>query len=292
MEEITSFFRDPTDAELRDPNIIRSLKMVLFCVSIGKFILTPLLFMHLVNRPSLFHFGWDRPARPLLIAMVLLIMLCVGPLTNWVYELNKSIRLPQFMEATENTLMEMEESAARLTKALLMTSGIVDLLLNILLIGIVAAVGEELFFRGVLLNVLHGWTKNLHAAVWISAFVFSFIHYQFYGFLPRFLLGALLGYLFIWNGSLWMPIIAHFVNNVVLVIFYFSLERGWTDMAEPDIQPLFVLLSLIPLSGLLYYYYLLNRKIYRDGKSLDPDLQHNRELQGSPGDESAGESRY
>ncbi len=62
--------------------------------------------------------------------------------------------------------------------------------------------------------------------IWVSAILFSALHMQFYGFFPRMLLGAFFGYLLLWSGSLWLPIIAHFVNNCVAVIFYYLKFNG------------------------------------------------------------------
>ena len=82
----------------------------------------------------------------------------------------------------------MEETAERLTIAFIETDNIVGLLFNILIIGVIPAIGEELLFRGALQGSIERWTKNGHLAIWISAFIFSAIHLQFYGFLPRFIL--------------------------------------------------------------------------------------------------------
>ena len=106
------------------------------------------------------------------------------------------------------------------------------LIFNIILIAIIPALGEELFFRGALQGVMKAW-KGAKLAIWITAIIFSAIHLQFYGFVPRMLLGAFFGYLLFWSENIWLPIIAHFVNNVLAVIFYYFKFNGYQ---VPDID--------------------------------------------------------
>jgi membrane protease YdiL (CAAX protease family) len=97
---------------------------------------------------------------------------------------------------------------------------------------VIPAIGEEFFFRGGIQNIISD-KKNIHVAVWVSAFVFSAIHMQFYGFIPRMLLGGMYGYLLFWSGSLWLPVIAHFVNNGMAVLVYYLRYNG-SSMPDPD----------------------------------------------------------
>ena len=98
------------------------------------------------------------------------------------------------------------------------------LFINLLMIAIIPAIGEEFFFRGLLQRIFSNWVRNTHWGIIISAFLFSAIHMQFYGFFPRFLLGAMFGYLFVWSGSLWLPVLAHFINNSLAVIAYYLVS--------------------------------------------------------------------
>ena len=104
--------------------------------------------------------------------------------------------------------------------------GIGDLVVNLIIVALLAAVGEELLFRGSMQNIFLEWTKNKHAAVWITAVLFSALHAQFYGFLPRMLLGVVLGYLYIWSGSLWLSMLFHFLNNGLAVLFSYLIAKG------------------------------------------------------------------
>jgi hypothetical protein len=115
-----------------------------------------------------------------------------------------------------------------------------------------------MIFRGLMVPIFRKWTGNVHVAVWLSAFLFSAMHFQFYGFIPRFLLGALLGYLFVWSKSIWAPIIAHFVNNALALILLFMMARGSIsedlDSFDPDFSDwLLVGISAIAVGGLIFY---------------------------------------
>jgi membrane protease YdiL (CAAX protease family) len=103
------------------------------------------------------------------------------------------------------------------------------LFVNLLVMALLPAVCEEMMFRGWLQRAL-GQSVDYHTAIWVSAIVFSAIHFQFYGFIPRMLIGAALGYLYYYTGSLWAPIIAHFTNNAAAVVTAFLSYNGYTSI--------------------------------------------------------------
>jgi len=163
------------------------------------------------------------------IWVILLFLMPIAlPAVNFFKALNDLILLPDFMRGLEAWMQQMENQSQVVTEQFLSVSTISGLLFNILVMAIVPAVGEELFFRGILQTVL-GEKMNRHYAVWITAFIFSAIHLQFYGFLPRLLLGAVLGYLFLFTGSIWAPIAAHFINNMLAVILFFLTFNGYLE---------------------------------------------------------------
>lgn len=181
----------------------------------------------------------------------------VSFLTQW----NKELQLPESMSGIERWMREMENSALKTTDMLLSSKSVYKLFMNLLIIALLAAVSEELFFRGILQQLLKDVVKNAHIAVWLSAFIFSAIHMQFYGFLPRWILGVLLGYLFLYTRSLWTPIIFHFINNaIVVVVFYFGKEKAWTDRIEDiPFSPFLIILATASAVGT----FLLFRKYKR-----------------------------
>jgi len=102
------------------------------------------------------------------------------------------------------------------------------------MIAIIPAIGEELFFRGVMQRIFSDWFKNMHVAIFFTAFLFAAIHMQFYGMLPRMMLGVLFGYLYYWTGSLWVPVFAHFLNNGAAVIVSYLSSRGFISSGYED----------------------------------------------------------
>jgi hypothetical protein len=168
------------------------------------------------------------------------------------------------MSGIETWIREKEESLNKLTEAFLRMDGIADLLINLFVIGLLAAISEEIFFRGCMQNAFFGWTKNIHAAVWVTAILFSALHLQFLGFVPRLMLGVVLGYLYVWTHSLWAPILFHFLNNGMAVLFAYLVEKGSIPSEAETIgagetPAYYILLSTLLSVGLMYFVY-KNRK--------------------------------
>lgn len=151
------------------------------------------------------------------------------PMISMLADWNNGIELPSFLASVEEMMRQMEEQAKVLTERFLQTSSVGMMVANLFVMALLPAVCEEMMFRGWLQRVL-GKSVNYHTAIWVSAFVFSAIHFQFYGFIPRMLIGAALGYLYYYTGSLWMSIIAHFTNNAAAVVFAFLSYNGYANI--------------------------------------------------------------
>lgn len=190
---------------------------------------------------------------------VILLMPLALPAVNWLKSLNDLVVLPHFMSGVELWMQQMEHQSEVLTDKFLSVSSYSGLALNLLVMAAIPALGEELFFRGILQTVL-GEKFNRHLAVWITAFIFSAIHLQFYGFLPRFLLGAALGYLFLFSGSIWASIVAHFINNALAVVLFFLTFNGYLtfDMDALGTQNTWWL-GFLSLTLVCLIFYRLNR---------------------------------
>ena len=190
---------------------------------------------------------------------VILLMPLALPAVNWLKSLNDMVVLPHFMSGVELWMQQMEHQSELLTEKFLSVSSYSALALNLLVMAAIPALGEELFFRGILQTVL-GEKLNRHLAVWITAFIFSAIHLQFYGFLPRFLLGAALGYLFLFSGSIWASIVAHFINNALAVLLFFLTFNGYLtfDMDALGTQNTWWL-GFLSLTLVCLLFYRLNR---------------------------------
>ncbi len=165
-----------------------------------------------------------------IMGLILISMIVVIPLLNWLAFINKQVVFPEFLKGLEDSLVRMEESNNELVRTMFGDRTIVKLFSNLLLVGVIASIGEEFFFRGVLQNLFNKLTKNPHWIVWVVAVLFSAVHTQFFTFLPRLLLGAYLGYLLLWTKNIWIPVFAHLVNNVIGVLTYYFV----TDPALSD----------------------------------------------------------
>ncbi len=189
-----------------------------------------------------------------LFLLAVLLMLLSTPLVNYLTEWNKQMDLPDSLSVIEQWMKETERQATEVTKELLNTHSLYGLIQNLMILALVPAIGEELVFRGTLINLFRQ-RISLHTSVWLSAILFSAFHLQFYGFLPRMILGALLGYLFVWSRSLWLSIAAHFVNNAVVILAaYFSISDT-VDKIGTEGPVWSVILSLLITIFLLYLVY-------------------------------------
>ena len=211
---------------------IQSMKWLQLIESTGMFVLPPLAMAWLWSEKPLEYLHLDSKITIKTALMVVTIMIVAIPFINSLGEINHRLVLPHQLSGLEKWMKSSEAAATEMTEKLLNTHSISGLIFNIVLISMIPALGEELFFRGAMQGLFTEW-KNARWAIWVGAIVFSAIHLQFYGFVPRMLLGAFFGYLVLWSGSIWPAILAHFVNNVMAVIFYYFKDNGYQ---LPDID--------------------------------------------------------
>jgi membrane protease YdiL (CAAX protease family) len=207
--------------DLQNEKTIFSLKFLQAWSSAGIFFVPPFLFAYLSGNSLSFK---SVSRQQLMLTAV--IMFFAMPLINGLSLWNEQLHLPAFLESIDAWMRAAEAKAMTITEAFLAVNTPLGLAVNILIIAIIPALGEELLFRGVIQKELSKWSGKVHLSIWITAFLFSAIHLQFLGFFPRFLIGGLLGYMFYWSGSIWLPILAHFVNNAVAVILYYMVAKG------------------------------------------------------------------
>lgn len=215
------------------------------------------------NKPIVF-LGLQSSRDSLVLYLLAFAILLGGmPFITLISELNQMLVLPQWLSGLELWMKNLEESAQVTTNLLLEGTSIWDLLGNILFIGVFAAVAEEVFFRGALQQLLGKLFKNKHLSVWVTAFIFSLLHMQFYGFLPRIILGAVLGYLFVYSKNLWIPIFVHFLNNALVVIFNFFFRENsvYQYLEHPAITSTFLVAGLVSLGLLVYLFWLFKAKV-------------------------------
>ena len=201
--------------------------------SIMMFVVPPIVYYFITRREhQMTELGFRKVSSPwyLYILIGVAVMFVSLPFTNQLTSWNESMNLGAAFEKFEDILKTLEQTAADTTEKLLNVDSIGGLLLNLLVIALIPAIGEELTFRGVLQQSLTRGMKNPHVAIILSAAIFSFIHFQFYGFLPRMFLGILLGYMFYITDSLWTSIVMHFVNNGSAVLVCYLNNKGILDV--------------------------------------------------------------
>lgn len=211
--------------DLTNPTMVMVLKITQVISVIFLFIAPTLFFVFFTSEKRLRYLKLNTFNLAAGVATVTLV-LTVMPFINWVGEINSYLSLPEFLSGVEQWMKAKEETLKELTGIFLQMNGIGDLIINLIVVALFAAVGEELLFRGAIQNVLVEWTNKKHLSVWITAILFSALHVQFYGFLPRMLLGVVLGYLYIWSGSLWLSVLFHFLNNGMAVVFAYLVSKG------------------------------------------------------------------
>lgn len=213
-------------ASLETPEGMALLKYFQVMQSIGLFVVPPFVLARLYDGHIGDYLKINRSASNRTFFLAALSLLLVIPFINFLGAVNSQMSFPEAFSGIENWMRNMEDSAAAMVEKFMKVDHLSGLIFNIFMIAIIPALGEELMFRGVIQRIFTSWTRNYHWGIWITAFLFSAMHLQFYGFLPRMALGAMFGYLLVWTGTMWVPILAHFVNNAVGVLGYYLINQG------------------------------------------------------------------
>ena len=222
---------------------INTLKWIQLLQTISLFLLPSLILAYLCAKAPWNWLQLDNKVNWKVLLWAIGIMLVALPAINLMSHWNQQMVLPTWLSGVEEWMKNKEAEAEWLTKQFMSVTTISGLLVNLLLMAVLPALSEEITFRGVLQRLLSPKnsslnsqlsTLNSHLSIWLTAIIFSAIHMQFYGFIPRMLMGALFGYMMIWSGTLWIPMLMHFVNNAAAVILhYISNQAGW-DMDKID----------------------------------------------------------
>ena len=234
-------------------------RLIVFSQHLFAFILPALIALRLYKRQEGEVFFNFSPKINLNAAIIgVFILMCSYPLVQFSSEVNKMIPLPDI-------LRNMEDQTAKLVSLMLNNDSILVLLVNVFLIALIPAIGEELIFRGFLQTILGKLVMHKHITVWLTAIIFSAIHIQFEGFFPRMILGLVLGYLMMWSGNIIYPMIAHFTNNAVQVIMQYAVRNDVTRLEKMDNYhvPIWLVIGsvvVLALSTQLFQKYFIKNK--------------------------------
>lgn len=150
---------------------------------------------------------------------VMIVYVLVSPAMNWLIAWNENIHFPEMFSGVESQFRAWEDSSKISTDIILNADNLSQIVSGVLIVGLLTAFCEEIFFRGSLQKIFLQSSVGTTSAVWFAALLFSVFHFQFFGFVPRLLMGVFFGYLLIWTRSLWVPVFAHFLNNSIVVVF-------------------------------------------------------------------------
>jgi len=215
-----------SEASMNSPEGISFLKYFQVIQSIGLFVVPPFVIGWLYHGNISEYLKINRSTKMHSYLLAAICLLAVIPFINFLGAINSQMSLPESLSGLEGWMKNMEDAAKVLIEKFMKVDSISGLMFNVFMIAVLPALGEELMFRGVIQRILSNWTRNHHWGIWITAFLFSAMHMQFYGFLPRMALGAMFGYLLVWTGTMWVPILAHFVNNLMGVLGYYLIDKG------------------------------------------------------------------
>jgi len=235
----------------------------------GAFLLGGWLFIRLIDKKTLVIKQQISRVKFTGIVVVTILMLGFILFNSLIVYLNMNTHFPEFLSGLEKALREKEDELMLLTQYITDFDNGLEFLVALLVIGIMAGWGEEYLFRGILQPKMHQYTGNVHLGVWLTAFIFSAIHLQFYGLLPRMFLGALFGYLYVYSGSLIYPIIAHTLNNALTVTMVYLGKLGLVDFdldGPSEIYWPYVLLGLVIFVVGFKYFMDMHPKLDEDGE--------------------------
>ncbi|WP_316819514.1 CPBP family intramembrane glutamic endopeptidase [Pedobacter gandavensis] len=263
---------DPDWLTPDNPKFITVSRTLISLQQLGLF-LFPALLLAWGERQRISRFYDFKPTRTVFFIVVILMMVCAMPILEWVTQFNQKMVLPEFLKSVQAWMKVQEDTAMATTLELLKMKNAGDYFINIALIALLPAIAEELMFRGAIQRSLGRMFQNPHLVIWLTAFIFSAIHVQFYGFLPRLFLGAAFGYIYFWTRSLWYSIFAHFLNNAYAVTTAWYMQKNNIPLSESDKTTYFqwygYIISAI-LTFLLFRY--LKNKSTTDGKQLDKSI--------------------
>ena len=246
-----SFFSSTQDVfDPQNKKLIDAMKLMQFFNALGVFIVPSILFLHFRGVAFYTYLKLNSSVYIKGVLTIFIMALAMIPVANFFGALNAMLPLPKFL----SFLKEIEAQTLLITEQFLVMDTPIDLLLMLGLIGFVAAVGEELLFRGVLQNLFQEWFGSSHIAIWLTAFLFSVIHLQYHAVLPRFVLGALIGYVYVNSGNLRSAMLLHFFYNSTLVLLTFFIQHGGIDASWEEVGAeglILVLISVLVLGILL-----------------------------------------
>jgi membrane protease YdiL (CAAX protease family) len=245
-----------------DPNVVMMLRGTFFLQFLGLFLVPSLFFGYFSDPKPAEYLGLRKPLNSLYWVLAIVVMIVAVPFVEYTGIINRELLIHSSMM---KSIIEMEESANRAILVVLEKHTPGNLLINLVFIALFAGVGEELFFRGILQRLIIRMTRSPWAGILISAFLFSFFHFQFLGFLPRLILGTLLGASYWYSRSLWTVILAHFLyDGLFIVLAYFYPQTAASDATLFENKAALIPITLISAGLLVFLLWTMKRRSNAD----------------------------
>ena len=159
----------------------------------------------------------------ILLLLVFFIMLVSSPLMEMLINFNQKMVLPHFLKGLERWMRNMEDNSRPANRDFIANEITpLSFMVNLLMIAILPAVSEEFIFRGCFQQIFTGWTRSIHWGVWLSAALFSAIHFQFFGFSAEDVAGRIFSAILRPGAEAFgQACLGHFLNNgTALVVSY------------------------------------------------------------------------
>jgi membrane protease YdiL (CAAX protease family) len=260
--------------KIDSPQTVSALWFLQFIGTTLPILITPIIFSYAVVRDpgdymkNNFHFP------PILVILVIVMAALAFPITEYLGNINEKMILPHSLKAVEQWMRTSEDEAAKISNSMMQMHGFGDMLFDLIFIGLLTAIVEEFLFRGCFQTIFIRWTKNTHAAVWITAILFSAFHQEFYSFLPRVFLGVMFGYFAAWSGSVWPAILGHFLNNGSVVVLTYMSQKGLIGVDPNDSHTFtnwgYIISFALTLALLIIYKYISEKwHLAHNGEELD-----------------------
>ncbi len=197
-------------------------------ISVLSFFIAPGIFLSwLFSTPDKSYISYRFPFKKIFFLIVPLFFIAAIPLFSYLQHYNTSLIFPPFMKDVEVFLNNLSTRLTDHNNKLLYAKTASGLFVNLFLTGLLPAIGAEIIFRGIIQKVFVSITRNNYMAIIFAAIIFGAAYGDFFAFIPRFALGILLGYLFLWGGSVWLPVYAHFIYNAIIIISFYLYENGF-----------------------------------------------------------------
>lgn len=253
-----------------NPRVLVGMKVIQAVSSVLIFFLPAYVFARIATKRGALPFLGLRstPVKPMYLLAILGIIVSF-PFVFWLGEINQMIPMPQWMG-------ELEKEASRQMQQFLKARNVFDVIINVFIIALLPAVCEEVCFRGALQRIMIHLTKNAWTGIIFTSILFSALHLQFQGFLPRMFLGMILGAIYWYSGSLWPSIIAHFVNNAIQVVVV-SYAPEYIEK-NPPVSIFIALASGLLIAGILWVFKSYSTSSYRNVYENDDPARKNEFL--------------